>query len=68
MQRTYVGIDLAAQPRSTAVAVLVEDGNRCRLDAVVLGAEDQELIAAVRGGRRRQGSMCRWDGRDGSSI
>lgn len=49
MQRTYVGIDLAAQPRSTAVAVLVEDGNRCRLDAVVLGAEDQELIAAVRG-------------------
>ena len=47
MQRTYVGIDLAAQPRSTAVAVLVQDGQRCVLDEVATGAADQVLVDAV---------------------
>ena len=50
MQRIYVGIDLAAQPRSTAVAVLVEDG-RCVLDEVALGAADQALVDTVTGAR-----------------
>jgi len=49
MQRIYVGIDLAAQPRSTAVAVLVEDGRRCVLDEVALGAADQALVDTVTG-------------------
>src|SRR5699024_1868030 len=36
-----------AQTRSTAVAVLVEDGRRCVLDEVVVGAADEELVDAV---------------------
>ncbi|ATG51389.1 hypothetical protein CFK38_07520 [Brachybacterium vulturis] len=49
MHRTYVGIDLAAQPRRTGLAVLREDGERCVLDTVRVGAGDDALIGAVSG-------------------
>lgn len=49
MHRTYVGIDLAAQPRRTGLAVLREDGERCVLDQVRLGAEDGALLEAASG-------------------
>lgn len=49
MHRRYVGIDLAAQPRSTALALLRETGERCVLDEVRVGAEDASLIEAVTG-------------------
>lgn len=49
MHRTYVGIDLAAQARRTGLAVLHEDGERCMLAQVVVGAEDRALIDAVGG-------------------
>ena len=38
MHRTYVGIDLAAQPRRTGLAVLREDEEHCVLDQVTVGA------------------------------
>lgn len=49
MQRPYVGIDLAAQPRRTGLALLREEGECCVLDEVRVGAEDDSLIDAVTG-------------------
>lgn len=49
MHRTYVGIDLAAQPRRTGLAMLREDGEHCVLDQVTVGAEDDALVDAVAG-------------------
>jgi predicted nuclease with RNAse H fold len=43
----FVGIDLAADPRRTGLAVLHED-DRCVVQQVCVGAEDDALVQAVR--------------------
>ncbi|NMA76561.1 MAG: DUF429 domain-containing protein [Actinomycetales bacterium] len=52
MSSLFVGIDLAAQARSTGLAVLHDDGRRVRIEHAVLGARDEELIDAFDGARR----------------
>ncbi len=45
--RRFVGIDLAADPKRTGIAILGE-GERLILERAQVGADDGELIAAVR--------------------
>ena len=47
MSPLFVGIDLAAQARSTGLAVLRDDGERCRIDQALLGVEDTALLTAI---------------------
>lgn len=49
---TYVGIDLAADPRNTGIAVLREDGDSVLIEDVRVGAEDEPVIAAISSSRR----------------
>lgn len=46
---TWCGVDLAADPRRTGLAVLAEDPSRSRVrvESVTVGADDEEIIAAV---------------------
>lgn len=52
MSPLFVGIDLAAQARSTGLAVLRDDGERCRIDQVLLGVEDTALLTAIEGAQK----------------
>lgn len=45
---TYVGIDLAADPKRTGVAVLRTDADSCTVQHVAVGADDDDLIGAIR--------------------
>ena len=47
MDRPYAGIDLAAQPRRTGLAVLRTGAGAGALERVQVGAEDDELVDAV---------------------
>jgi hypothetical protein len=44
-----VGIDLAAQPKNTALACLEWEGDRCRVTDLHARCCDDELLAAIRG-------------------
>lgn len=45
---TYVGIDLAADPKRTGLAVLRADGESCTVEHVAVGANDDDLVGAIR--------------------
>lgn len=45
--RLVAGIDLAADPRKTGLAVLREEGHVVRLDDVHVGASDDDVLAAI---------------------
>lgn len=45
--RRFVGIDLAADPARTGLAVLCEKGADLVIDRVLVGAEDEAIITAV---------------------
>ena len=49
MHGSYVGIDLAAQPRRTGVAVLRETGEGALLEHVGVGADDEALLDHLEG-------------------
>lgn len=49
--RIYVGIDLAADPRRTGIAVLADSGT-CTVESVRVGADDGDIVAVVRGADR----------------
>lgn len=49
MTARFVGIDLAAQARSTGMAVLVEHADGVRVERTQLGVEDEDLLEAVQG-------------------
>ena len=49
MNGSYVGIDLAAQPRRTGVAVLRETGEGVLLEHVGVGADDDALLDHLQG-------------------
>ncbi|MGO1284296.1 MAG: DUF429 domain-containing protein [Brachybacterium sp.] len=52
MTAPFVGIDLAAQARSTGVAVLSEDGEQVRVELAMIGAEDEDLLEVLDGARK----------------
>lgn len=41
------GVDLAAEPKGTALAIMSWDENRARLDELSLGVKDDQLVAAA---------------------
>ena len=43
----FAGIDLAADPRRTGLAVLREEDHAVRLDDVHVGASDDDVLAAI---------------------
>ncbi|MEE1651408.1 hypothetical protein V1260_11510 [Brachybacterium sp. J144] len=45
--RLFVGVDLAADPRRTGLATLHEEGDRARIERVRVGANDDDVLAAV---------------------
>ena len=45
--RLFVGVDLAADPRRTGLATLREEGDRVRIESVRVGANDDDVLAAV---------------------
>jgi predicted nuclease with RNAse H fold len=47
-----VGVDLAAEPVNTAVAVLDWSADACRVVAVVSPADDEQIVAAARGAQK----------------
>lgn len=47
----FVGVDLAADPRRTGLAVINGDG-RCMIEQLSVGAEDSHIIRAVRSAQR----------------
>ncbi|GAA4837378.1 hypothetical protein [Garicola koreensis] len=71
---TFVGIDLAADPKNTGIAILREDSG-CVVDHVRVGVEDDDIVEAIRtaglaGVDVPLGwpvSTSRWAGRSGSS-
>lgn len=44
---TFVGIDLAADPKNTGIAILREDSG-CVVDHVRVGVEDDDIVEAIR--------------------
>ena len=42
------GVDLAAEPKNTGLAILHDDGTRITLESVVLGVVDEHIIETVR--------------------
>ncbi|MCY1158306.1 MAG: hypothetical protein MOP51_1330 [Citricoccus sp.] len=52
--RRFVGVDLAAAPERTGLAVLVQDEARATLtvERAVLGADDEEILEAIGAGDR----------------
>ncbi|MGO1481009.1 MAG: DUF429 domain-containing protein [Brachybacterium sp.] len=52
MSALFVGIDLAAQARSTGMAVLRDDGDRVVVELAMIGAEDEDLLEVLDGARK----------------
>lgn len=48
----YLGIDLAAEAVRTGLAVMRDDGGVCVIERVLVGADDENLVAEIRAAQR----------------